>query len=1160
VTKAELKFRWERRWLAAVMFRRAMLLALAVLTVCGVVCAQRQAQPDKRDLAGPSDLAVENLSHVSASAAEIQAVLQAQPGLLVELKRWAAKDAADHGQVVADADLADQAIFNRLNNDNEFRAVATRLLQRYGYLLPKINPDSDTAKENELVLKERAIRLARMEEEERTTKTGEEKISRPSACDPARDRNCEENEIPPPTQQRPRVTRTEALPDADLPEFNPGTPVPVFPEGSVQGAGSRTIQLRETNLGQASLASGTQPRANDLSSGLSEESAEAAAETLNRGMRSEASMPPPVGESKAEASPRARMNLQRGERPAEQSLASAGMLRRPNPYADIPSLYDMYLQASPRPPRLERFGADVFSDDRHRSELLPMDLPVGADYVVGPGDGLTIDLWGGISERLFRTVDREGRVALPEAGPVLASGRTLGELQQAVQQILRTQYRDVFADVSLARLRTVRVYVVGDVEHPGAYDISSLSTPLNALFEAGGPTAGGSLRMLRHYRGKQLVEDVDVYDLLLHGVRSGMQRLENGDTVQVPPIGPQIAVEGMVRRPAAYELRGEKNLAEALELAGGILPAAALRHIEVQRLVAHEKRTMLSLDVPETQDAEAVRHQLESFAIQDGDDVRIFPIAPFNQDAVYLEGHVLRPGRYSYHQGMKLTEVISSYSDLLPEPAAQYAEIIRLKPPDYRPSVESFDLAAVLASPTAAPSLEPLDTIRIYGRYDFQNPPIVSVLGEVRAPGTYRTAGQIHLRDAIQMAGGVTPDAQTDTAQVFEYLPDSKLRILSVNLSEALADNPLDNILLKPRDRVVVHRNPAKVDPAVVTIQGEVGRAGRYPLTTNLRVDDLIRLAGGVKRSADTENADLTHYPPPGSPSKIPAHQKIRLADAMADDPQQNLLLHDGDVLTIPQVPGWSDIGATVTVGGEVVHPGTYGIQPGERLSSVLRRAGGFLPTADPRAAVLERSEVRQLQERSKQELIQRIEQEAASFKTSITGTAQEQSELQQAALRQRQQTVQALRNAPTTGRLVIHLRWNLTEFEHSPDNIAMRAGDSLYIPKVPNFVLVVGQVYNSNAITYIPRRDAGWYLAQAGGPTGLAEKKAIFIVRANGGVVTGRENRWWSGNVLSTQVEPGDTIIVPEKAVGGSAAWKNLLGLAQIAETASVTALVVTR
>ena len=168
---------------------------------------------------------------------------------------------------------------------------------------------------------------------------------------------------------------------------------------------------------------------------------------------------------------------------------------------------------------------------------MPMDLPAGPEYVVGPGDGLSIDLWGGVSQRFYRVVDREGRVSLPEAGPVLVAGKSLGAIQQNLQQILRTQFRNVSTDVSLSRLRTVRVYEVGDVTNPGAYDISSLSTPLNALFAAGGPTQRGSLRILKHYRGTQLIQTVDVYDLLLHGVKADMARLENGDTVQVPPIG-----------------------------------------------------------------------------------------------------------------------------------------------------------------------------------------------------------------------------------------------------------------------------------------------------------------------------------------------------------------------------------------------------------------------------------------------------------------------------------------------------------------------------------------------------------------------------------------------------------------------------------------------
>jgi len=427
----------------------------------------------------------------------------------------------------------------------------------------------------------------------------------------------------------------------------------------------------------------------------------------------------------------------------------------------------MYVQASVRQRPNERFGLEVFRNTSNDPRAIPMDLPVNSDYVIGPGDGLEIDLWGGVSQRLFRVVDREGRVSLPEAGPLLVSGRSLGDAQQAVQQLLRTQYRDVSADVSVSKLRTVRVYVVGDVAEPGAYDISSLSTPLNALFAAGGITPRGSLRALKHYRGKQLVEEVDAYDLLLHGVRSDMRRLENGDTLLVPSLGPQVTVDGMVRRPAIYELHGESSLADVLELAGGILPTATLRHIEVQRIEAHEKRTMLTLDLAATGDADSIKKQMDAFKINDGDEVHIFPIAPYNEDAIYIQGHVLRPGRYSYKQGMSLSDLIGSYKDLLPEPAPHYAEIIRLNPPDFHPSVESFDLTAALANPASAPKLQPLDTVRVFSRYDFEPAPEVWIGGEVREPGKYRTSGQAHLRDAVYLAGGVTQDASLDSAQLF---------------------------------------------------------------------------------------------------------------------------------------------------------------------------------------------------------------------------------------------------------------------------------------------------------------------------------------------------------------------------------------------------------
>ncbi len=236
---------------------------------------------------------------------------------------------------------------------------------------------------------------------------------------------------------------------------------------------------------------------------------------------------------------------------------------------------------------------------------------------------------------------------------------------------------------------------MGEVAEPGAYDISSLSTPLNALFAAGGITQRGSLRRLKHYRGKQLIEEVDAYELLLHGVSSEVQSTWKTAT--------PCWFRRWARKSRWAEWCGglrftncvaKSSLGDVLDLAGGILPAAALRHIEVQRLQAHEKRTMLTLNLSPDSNSTTVTEQLSSFKIRDGDQIHIFPIASYNEQAIYLQGHVLRPGRYSYHDGMRLTDLLASYRDLLPEPAGHYAEIVRLNAPDFRPSVESFDLAS----------------------------------------------------------------------------------------------------------------------------------------------------------------------------------------------------------------------------------------------------------------------------------------------------------------------------------------------------------------------------------------------------------------------------------------------------------------------------------
>ena len=1157
------------------------LLALAFL-FCAQAYSQRQLQgsttqgsgtetPARVPLHSP-DIISDNLDRVAASADQILEVVNKEAGLMVELKRLLAQDAGVSGQILEEADLTDTAVAERLRSDLRARVLATRLLQRYGYLVPRLNPDSDLEAEQKLVRQERAQILARAAE--RRDNLGETTTAgRNPACDPRSVPDCampsslaeDRENLPPGTTAPARAPRSQA-PLQRAEEVSPNqTTRPdstTLPDGQRSGysasVGSPETVLTSTradlnpldgttrmpghgNRDNLSAPFGTQPDLQSLTMSRSNQL------STDSGMsRSDRSLE--------------RYSSGRNSATAGNAVEPVRMVRRPNPYADVPSLYDLYVQASTTNRPLERFGLDVFRKGAANPDYIPMDLPVGPSYVVGPGDSLSIDLWGGVSQRLLRTVDREGRVALPETGPVLVSGRTLGDAQELVQHALRAQFRDVSADVSLLRLRSVRIYVVGDITSPGAYDVSSLSTPLNALFAAGGVTPHGSLRRLQHYRGKQLVEEVDAYDLLLHGIRGDLQRLENGDSLLIPPLGPVVTVEGMVRRPAIYELRNEKTLLDVLDLSGGILPAAALRHIEVQRLVAHEKRTMLSVQISDTSDSEAVRTQMSGFEVQDGDEIHIFPIAPYNSASIYLQGHVLRPGRYSYKPEMKLTDLVTSYADLLPEPSTRYAEIIRLHAPDYHPVVETFDLATALEHPDKAPKLEPLDTVRIFGRFDFEPDPEVLITGEVRAPGRYRTSGQQHLRDAIFQAGGVTPDAWLDSAQLFRRQPDGATRVFSINLNDALAGDPLNNVRVQPRDRILVHRHPEQVSPASVYVRGDVARPGRYPFAANMRVADLVQSAGGLLRSANPDSGDLTHYAIPHNSSgeRTPSgHQELNLAAALAGKEDQNLALRDGDVLTVPQQAGWNDIGATVTLRGEVRKPGVYGIRPGERLSSLVKRAGGLLPTAYPRAAVFERTEVRELQQKSRQELIQRLEQESTVVKTSASTTGTEEAALQQAAAQQRQRVLDALRKAPVSGRLVIHLRPDRKDFAGSPDDIELRAGDSLTVPKQPGGVLVIGQVYNSNALTYTPGRNAGWYLSRAGGPTQLANKGEIFIIRSDGSVTGGRQGGFWSGSVLSSALGPGDTIVVPEKPVLGSSTLKNVLSIAQIASSAALVAAV---
>ena len=256
--------------------------------------------------------------------------------------------------------------------------------------------------------------------------------------------------------------------------------------------------------------------------------------------------------------------------------------------------------------------------------------------------------------------------------------------------------------------------------------------------------------------------------------------------------------------------------------------------------------------------------------------------------------------------------------------------------------------------------------------------------------------------------------------------------------------------------------------------------------------------------------------------------------------------LHAGDVLTIKQIAGWKDIGATVTVDGEVVHPGTYGVQQGERLSDVLARAGGFRSDAYPYGVIFERVEIRELAEKNRAQLITQAKDEGGSLGGGITDVG-----AREASVAQWRDTVQKLQTTPPVGRMVIHIS-SRKDWVHTPSDVLLRAGDSIYVPKKPNFVMVQGAVYNQTAISFRAGKSASWYLHQDGGATSAGDKKNIFIIRADG-TVAGGVRGLFSGGALESTMLPGDMIMVPTKALGGGLKWRSTLEVAQLVSAVGI-------
>lgn len=692
---------------------------------------------------------------------------------------------------------------------------------------------------------------------------------------------------------------------------------------------------------------------------------------------------------------------------------------------------------------LTQFGYNFFRPSA--AGFAPLsDIPVGPDYVIGPGDRIILNLWGGVEGTHELEVNRSGEIVLPRVGNVKVWGITFDRLPHLLKANLSKIFKDFDLNVTMGKLRVIKVYVVGEVKAPGDYNLSPLSTLINALSASGGPLKTGTLRNIQVKRGGKIVEMVDLYDFFLKGDKGKDIRLHPGDTIFVPVIGRVAGIAGNVKRPAIYELREEKDLGDLIALAEGFLPTGYLQRVQISRVDAHEKKVVADFNIDPKGGGKPLDQILANIKIQDLDVVKIFPIDVTLRDHVRLDGYVLRPGDYALQPGMRLSRLLLQ-DNLLPEYYKDAAEITRLYPPDYHPE------------------------------------------------------------------------------KIF------------VNVAKALAGDPEHDLELKESDKVQIFSRWEMEEMPRIRINGEVQRPGEYRLFTNMTVRDLLLVAGNPKINAYLKNAEINRIKQTGEAvSSFPI--VINLEEAIKGNPKDNLVLAPFDELSIRKIPNWAEEKERyVTLQGEFRFPGVYPIYKGEKLSTLIERAGGFTDKAYLRAAKFTRVSIRELQQKRMDELVAKTEQEILKKQAEVASVAASKEELEatRAALESLQRIVALLKAAKAEGRLVIHMD-KLDKFRDSPYDVELMGGDLLEVPQVPNAVNVLGQVYNPTSFIPIDGEDVEFYLGKAGGSTREAEESDTYVVRADGTVISRQQvsmfkNLFFCG-FMSTPLEPGDTIIVPQK------------------------------
>ncbi len=793
--------------------------------------------------------------------------------------------------------------------------------------------------------------------------------------------------------------------------------------------------------------------------------------------------------------------------------------------------------ALPRPSEEEReeglrvFGLDVFS--RSTTQFQPVTTgPVPDDYILGPGDELVLFLTGDVEFSYTLPVTREGFIVIPEVGQVWVNGISLEGLREQMYTYLGRAYSGIQRgqgataqfQLSLGRLRTNQVFVTGEVAQPGSYLVSPVATVLNALYMAGGPTANGSYRDVRIIRGGQVVREVDLYEFLLLGNNFSEIRLEPADVLFIPARGPHVSLRGEVVREAIFELLPGQTIRDLLGYAGGLTAPASIRRARITRILPPSdriepgiERTTFDVDLNPVLNGDSDEGIPE---LHDGDDVRIYRVLGEVRNQVTLEGQVWHPGDFGFREGMTAWDLIRMGEGLEPEAYLGRAHIVRLDQARNTLSIIPFRLDTTAAGePVENPALEEYDLVRVFSIRQFEQPHVIEVRGAVRDPGAFERFPGMLLRDAIMRAGGLEPFTYTDQAFISRLKPDSTRQVVSVELSvdslgavqnaEPLQDFDIVQILSLTRftDEFHVRISGQVRDPRTerfqegMTLRDVVVRAGGLTPTADLTIE-VSRIAEPGERAEGTIAQILTlrvdsSYIVPDEAVRFYLGDRDSLS---ADDAAARFEVRPYDHIFVRRIPDF-EFPRTVSVQGEVRFPGGYTLKrKDDRLSDVIERAGGLTGTGY-----------------------------AEGFRFYRRGNL-----------------------------VNVELQEVLRNPGHR-DNVILLPGDSMVVPEYNPVVVVQGAVNSPSTVLYRPGAGFGYYIDNAGGYAGNADKGKAHVRYANGAIRVKRKFLFFGS---SPTPGPASVVIVPAKSPseGGFDVTSFVSNLVGIAASVATVILVVDR